>query len=463
MAEKSAAPSVSTVTVDPPEHDQREISHAPPSNPFASPFASTRASSINNSSAVDFSGNGPSQYFRSRRIKKGEVERPWLEKKDPREKWVTIIPLLGIALGFGICGVLIWDGLKSVVNHNYCPVLDENWANGIDSKIWTKEVQSGGFGNGEFEMTTNTDENVFVKDGIMYIKPTLQDANLITTNNTINLTELGTCTSTVWSDCVATTNTTNGTIVNPVKSGRMTTLKGATIKYGRVEVVAQIPAGDWLWPAIWLLPVNSTYGAWPRSGEIDIMESRGNNYTYPSGGDNIISSTLHWGPNPSNDAFWRTNNKQTALHTTYASGFNTYGLEWSEKYLFTYVNSRLMQVLYVNFDESLWARGNFPLTNSNGTAISDPWSSGSFSTPFDQEFYLILNVAVGGTNGWFTDGANGKPWVDSSPTAKKDFWNAQSQWYPTWQANNGGQMAIKSVKMWQQEGYQGCTNGVKLR
>ena len=51
-------------------------------------------------------------------------------------------------------------------------------------------------------------------------------------------------------------------------------------------------------------------------------------------------------------------------------------------------------------------------------------------------------------NGWFTDGKYGKPWIDNSPTAKKDFWNARDVWYPTWEKN--GQMIVDSVKMWQQ-------------
>ena len=255
-------------------------------------------------------------------------------------------------------------------------------------------------------------------------------------------------------DCVSSTNTTNGTIVNPVKSGRINTKKGATIKYGRVEVNAQLPAGDWLWPAIWMMPVNSTYGVWPRSGEIDIAESRGNNYTYAQGGNNIISSTLHWGPSQATDAWWRTNNKRTALHTTYAKSAHTFGIEWSDKYVFTYVDTRLLQVLYFDFDVPLWPRGGFPPADGNGTALVDPWSkTGNPATPFDQEFYLIINLAVGGTNGWFQDGDAGKPWVDSSPNAPHEFWQARDQWYPTWK--DDGQMIVHSVKMWQQKGVEG--------
>ncbi|KAI9831758.1 MAG: hypothetical protein M1826_003089 [Phylliscum demangeonii] len=392
---------------------------------------------------------GRSSYFRSRRVRKGEVQRPWLAKKDPKEKWVTIIPIIGLVLGVILAAILVWDGLRTVVINQYRIVLDENFHGGFNDKIWTKEVEVGGFGNGQFEMTTNTNENVFVRNNQLIIKPTLQDESLITTNNVVNLTAKGICTSKIPHNCVAATNVTNGTIVNPVKSARINTKKGATIKYGRIEIMAKMPEGDWMWPAIWMMPVNSTYGPWPLSGEIDIAESRGNNYTYGQGGNNIVSSALHWGPNTANDGWWQTNVKRRALHTTYAKSFHTFGLEWSEKYLFTYVDTRLLQVLYTNFNKPLWQRGNFPLADGNGTRLVDPWSqTGRLQTPFDQDFFLIINVAVGGTNGWFKDGASSKPWVDDSPSARHDFWNARKQWYPTWAKN--GEMVIDSVKMWQQ-------------
>jgi len=66
----------------------------------------------------------------------------------------------------------------------------------------------------------------------------------------------------------------------------------------------------------------------------------------------------------------------------------------------------------------------------------------------------LRSVAVGSTNGYFADGVAGKPWVDESLTAKRDFWNAQNEWYPTWQKD--GQMIVKSVKMFQEAGYNGC-------
>ncbi|KAF0323648.1 Beta-1,3-glucan-binding protein [Colletotrichum sp. SAR11_59] len=421
-------------------------------NPFGTPAVSRPASSFGSSSAIGTRFDERSQrYFHSRRIRKEDVEKPWLDKADPKEKWVTIIPIVGILLGLAISGFLIWDGIHSVVKHQYCPVLIEDFSSGnLDSNVWTKEVNVGGFGNGEFEWTTADAENIFFQDGALVIKPTLTDNTMIEKDTLVDLLKDGTCTSDKFSDCVAATNTTagNSTIVPPVKSGRLNTKKGATIKYGRVEVVAKLPKGDWLWPAIWMMPVEDTYGSWPASGEIDIMESRGNNWTYEQGGDNIMSSALHWGPDQANDAWWRTNNKRQALHTTYGDNFNTFGLEWSQKYLFTYVNSRLLQVMYTNFDEPMWQRGDFPQANSNGSRLTDVWSqTGRANTPFDQKFYLILNVAVGGTNGWFEDGKSNKPWLNTSPNAKKDFWTATDQWFPTW---TQPEMTIKKVSMWQQ-------------
>ncbi|KIW48575.1 uncharacterized protein PV06_01147 [Exophiala oligosperma] len=403
----------------------------------------------------------PGVYFRSRRVKDNEIDRSWLQgKKDPRQRWLNIFPLLGVIVGLIIAGVYIFLGVQSVPKHKYCMVYEDDFSAGIlDTNIWTKDVEVGGFGNGQFEETTGTDENVFIKDGILHIQPTLQDVDLLTHNSVLNLTRLGTCTSDLWSNCVAVTNTTNGTIINPVKSGRITTKKGANIKYGRIEVVAKMPQGDWLWPAIWMLPTDSVYGVWPQSGEIDVAESRGNNHTYPEGGNNIIGSTLHWGPNAANDAWWRTFGKQHALHSTFSERYHTFGLEWSEKYLYTYLDSRLLQVLYNRFNTPFWKRGDFPLSLPNGTAIVNPWSQATDkAAPFDEDFFLILNVAVGGTNGWFKDGVAGKPWVDTSPLAMGEFWSAKDSWYPTWQNEHGSALQVKSVKMWQQQGYNGCND-----
>ncbi|PQE03298.1 glycoside hydrolase family 16 protein [Rutstroemia sp. NJR-2017a BBW] len=422
------------------------------SNPFSTPPYSRPASTIGVRSGYQYAPVPGTGYFRSRRVRKEDAVPLPAKKKTKKEALLWIMPLCGLLLGLGLTGLVIYLKLKTIQHHKYCPVLNDDFSSGtLDPKVWTKEVQVGGYGNGQFEQTTADDENVFVQNGQLYIKPTLQDAALITTNNLINLTADGSCTTTsnINLNCVTYTNTTNGTIVQPVKSARINTKLGASIKYGKVEVRAKIPKGDWLWPAIWMLPVEDTYGAWPQSGEIDIMESRGNNYTYSLGGNNFVSASLHWGPDLKHDAYKLTSNVRTALHNQFGDGFHTYGLEWSEKYIFAYVDNTLQQVMYWPFNKPLWQQGNFPLTDANDTAIVDPWSqTGRDSTPFDQEFYLIMNVAVGGQNGWFLDGADAKPWVDGSASAKLDFWKSRDQWYPTWEKD--GQMIVDNVQMWQQ-------------
>ena len=111
------------------------------------------------------------------------------------------------------------------------------------------------------------------------------------------------------------------------------------------------------------------------------------------------------------------------------------------------------QVFFVKFSSSkyknMWDRGNFGSSIVNHSALFDPWSqTGKKNTPFDQAFYLILNVAVGGTNGFFKDGVSNKPWADASPTATKAFWDSQQLWYPSWGKGADRGLSVKSVKMW---------------
>jgi beta-glucanase (GH16 family) len=173
-----------------------------------------------------------------------------------------------------------------------------------------------------------------------------------------------------------------------------------------------------------MMPEEDVYGAWPRSGEIDIAEFRGNDYSYPEGRD-FMSSTLHWGPSYQHDGYIGTHGTAFLRRKDFTTGFHTFGLEWTENYIFMYLDSRLKQVHYTKFNDNnrLWKKGGFSsLTTENGTLYENPWAKGGKNAPFDQKFYLILNVAVGAQNGWFWDGMGGKPWVDRSDFAARDFW-----------------------------------------
>lgn len=195
-------------------------------------------------------------------------------------------------------------------------------------------------------------------------------------------------------------------------SGKLTTVNSFKLKYGRVEVRAKLPKGDWLWPAIWMMPAHNEYGVWPASGEIDIMESRGN-LNYPKqngGGPETISSTMHWGSDFYTNQYMKTHKEYSLPNgKTFADDFHTFGLYWDDKILYTYVDNDTNRVLVVDHSStSYWERSG--ITNRE-----NPWQySKNKNAPFDTEFYLILNLAVGGTVGYFPDGVGGKPWSDRS-------------------------------------------------
>jgi beta-glucanase (GH16 family) len=224
-------------------------------------------------------------------------------------------------------------------------------------------------------------------------------------------------------------------------SARLRTAESFAFKYGRIEVVARLPRGDWMWPAIWLMPTNAAYGTWPASGEIDIVESRGNARGYPGGGCESISSTLHYGPYWPQDAYLNTHASFSAATGDLTTDFHTYGLLWTQDRLTTYIDDTV--VLDVAVNESFWQRGGWE-TSAPGSA--NPWAdSPNNVAPFDQRMYVILNVAVGGTNGYFPDGVAGKPWQDTSDSSANEFWAAKAAWYPSWTSP----FMVDSVTVWQ--------------
>ncbi|KAK7203187.1 concanavalin A-like lectin/glucanase domain-containing protein [Myxozyma melibiosi] len=396
----------------------------------------------------------PHRHFVSRRLPLGyEAEKPWLTNRTHAEKMPQYLIWAASALGLVIVAVLSWFGTTEVENFNYCTVLSEDFSNGLDSSVWFHELQVGGFGNNQFEWTTNSSDNAFVKDNQLHIVPTLT-ADYIGEKNmlngyTVNLTTDGTCTSHTLSDCAVRSNASTDDMIPPIRSARLTTKFSANVKYGKVEIRARLPAGDWLWPALWMLPTDNVYGDWPSSGEIDIVESRGNDHTYADGGNNVMTSTLHWGPTSDTDMYYKTTGRTKLKRTTFADSFHTFGLEWNEKYISTYLDGRLRQVMYHKFKTPFWELGNFDTTYDNGTSLADPWPVTSANAPFDQDFYLILNVAVGGTNGFFQDGVGNKPWInDDRQTAMRAFWDAKDSWWPSWGDEESRALVVDHVKIY---------------
>ena len=147
-------------------------------------------------------------------------------------------------------------------------------------------------------------------------------------------------------------------------SSRITTEDNFEFKYGRVEVRAKLPTGAGTWPAIWMLGSNYNEVGWPDSGEIDIMEHVGNQ-------QNTIHGTLHYPGRSGGNADSGTTTVETA-----STEFHTYSMEWSPERIVFLVDDEVFHT-YVNSSDS----------------------------PFNQDFFLILNVAMGGTFGGEIDPA----------------------------------------------------------
>lgn len=147
-------------------------------------------------------------------------------------------------------------------------------------------------------------------------------------------------------------------------SAKLDTKNHMSFCYGKLIVRAKLPTGAGIWPGIWMMPQDSVYGVWPASGEIDIMEAKGR---LPD----RVFGTLHHGT----DMFENKITEEFDYHFEQGGSiheFHDYGLEWSE------------DVMRWTVDGHCFAERSL----QPGV------------TPFDQSFFLILNLAVGG---WFDD------------------------------------------------------------
>jgi len=152
-------------------------------------------------------------------------------------------------------------------------------------------------------------------------------------------------------------------------SARLRTLNKADFQYGRIEMRAIIPSAQGVWPAFWMLPTGSPYGGWPMSGEIDIMESVNT--------ADVVHGTLHFGnPWPNNNS---TGGATDLGGTDFSAGYHVYAIEWEQDQFRWYVDG----VLYAQKFSNQWFS-------------SSPAAAGNNLAPFDNEFHMLLNVAVGG-------------------------------------------------------------------
>jgi hypothetical protein len=343
----------------------------------------------------------------------------------------------------------------------------------LDMNKWQHEVTATGGGNSEFQLYSSEPTNSYVRDGKLFIKPTL----LANTRNpqtgqpygqdfmqfgTLNVWDnYGICTNEDNNGCFRTGAAGN---IPAAMSARLRTFQKFSFTHGRVVISAKMPVGDWLWPAIWLLPENWEYGGWPRSGEIDMVEIIGNRDLVQNGqkiGIEKMGVAMHWGPAYDDNHYWLTNLHKTDGRT-YGDNFHTYILDWSPNGLRFFIddeNQALMDVPYPLIDQNpgwvnMWEWGKPWKTSEN------PWASGSNLAPFDKAFHFIVNVAVGGTGGFIPDGAVNrggdpnlqKPWNngDGYLLGMQKFYNARGNWLWTWDSEgDNNAMQIDYIRVYQ--------------
>ncbi len=150
-------------------------------------------------------------------------------------------------------------------------------------------------------------------------------------------------------------------------SGKVTTSGKQSFLYGKIEMRAKIPTGGGMWPAFWMMPQDDVYGSWAASGEIDIMESANNTTS--------VGGALHYG------GTWPDNTSTSASYSlggaNFADDFHIYAVEWEPDAIRWYVDGQL----FATRTSSQWYTNTAP---------------GNARAPFDQDFYIILNTAVGG-------------------------------------------------------------------
>lgn len=212
---------------------------------------------------------------------------------------------------------------------------DEFSGDALDETIWSYDPHEPGWTNNELQEYTTSTDNVFVKDGYLTLK-------------------------------AIKTQTENGK--DYYTSGKIKGQNKSDFLYGKVVIRAKVPEGQGLWPALWMMPTEEEkYGQWPKCGEIDIMETLGHQ-------TEIAYGTLHYG-----EPHGEQQGTYTLEGTTFAENFHEYSVEWEPGEFRWYIDGNLYHTV-----------------NDWFTAVQGE-DDKPYPAPFDQTFYIQMNLAVGGT------------------------------------------------------------------
>ncbi|RKM59213.1 glycosyl hydrolase family protein [Butyrivibrio sp. CB08] len=219
---------------------------------------------------------------------------------------------------------------------------DEFDGNELNTSDWNVETHEPGWVNAELQRYTAIDEgNIEVSDGTLKIKPHIEKI------------------------------TTDDGEKEEITSGRITTQNKHDFTYGRFEARAKVPTGKGYLPAFWLMATDEgLYGQWPKCGEVDIMEIMGQDTSKSY-------HTIHYGYS-SGDGHRENQGIKTVEPNGFSDDFHLFRVDWEPGKLTWFVD-----------DEEIY-------TTSDWFTGTDDDNQITYPAPFDQDFYIILNLAVGG-------------------------------------------------------------------
>ncbi|MBO5576200.1 MAG: family 16 glycosylhydrolase [Ruminococcus sp.] len=210
---------------------------------------------------------------------------------------------------------------------------DEFDGDKLNEDIWSYDPHEPGWTNNELQEYTTSTDNVFVKDGVLTLKALKTDKNG----------------------------------KDYYTSGKVKSQGKKDFTYGKVTVSAKVPQGQGLWPAIWMMPTDEQhYGQWPKCGEIDIMEVLGNDTKTAYG-------TVHYG-----EPHAQQQKDYKLVVGSFAEKFHEYSVEWEPGEMRWYID------------------GNEYLKVNDWFTAVDGEDEKPYPAPFDQPFFVQLNLAVGG-------------------------------------------------------------------
>lgn len=273
---------------------------------------------------------------------------------------IKMMSPLAMALCLSACGAATSFGPGDIGNQGWTLVWsDEFDGNAIDPEKWASIVDCWGGGNEERQCYTDASANLHVGEGKLVITARHETAS-----------------GAAWPEHMrAHVSDPDAQATKPFTSAKLVTKGKASWKYGRIEVRARLPQGQGVWPAIWMLPENDTYGAWAASGEIDILEAVNLGVECDrceTGGENTILGTLHFGGQWPENLLTSTEVSRPEV----LDGFHDFGVIWEPgRFRWTFDG-----VVYAEKSDEDWS------TTGSSEA----------NAPFNQPFYLILNLAIGG-------------------------------------------------------------------